>query len=367
MRLLMALLGLTVLASACAPESIAGGTDQGQASGKGGAASGGAPGSGTGGSPAPAGSGGGPAATATGGASGASGTAGASTGGGPGGGRATGGSGLAGGSGVAGGPGAAGSAGARGTPAGGGGAGAALGGGGAGAAGSSGSAASGCAGKTYKLCEDFETGTAGGLPTGWTVYQGYGSGSAADAALATDQAHSGHMALKSNSASTGQRRVQHSLSALGATASKHWGRVFYKVQSPPPISSSNGVLHVTWVGLHGGNQENRVVDIVESNTRTHQWLYNNPDDKGSLGSAYSWSFDTAWHCAEWSVDVGTKSYRFFSDGAEVKSIGFTNKSDSEMVDYTAVIVGATFYQTPASSWIMWFDDLAIDDNQIGCQ
>jgi hypothetical protein len=38
-----------------------------------------------------------------------------------------------------------------------------------------------------------------------------------------------------------------------------------------------------------------------------------------------------------------------------------------MVNYTSIIVGATYYQTPASAWIMWFDDLAIDDNQIGCQ
>lgn len=232
--------------------------------------------------------------------------------------------------------------------------------------GGDGSAASGCAGKTYKLCEDFESGTVGGLPTGWTIYQGYGKGATTDVGLANDQFHSGSMSLKSDSAATGQRRVQRSIASLGATASKHWGRVFYKVQSPA-VKPTSGVLHITFLGLYGSNQENRVVDIVEATNGTHQWLYNNPDDKGSEGSAYSWTFDAAWHCAEWYVDVGTKSYRFFSDGAEVKSIGFVNKTDSEMVDYTSVIVGATFYQVPPSAWVMWFDDLAIDDNQIGCQ
>jgi hypothetical protein len=237
--------------------------------------------------------------------------------------------------------------------------------GGAGAGGGA-SAASGCAGKTYKLCEDFETGTVGGLPTGWTKYKGYGAGAATDVALASDQFHSGTMSLKSDSGATGQTRAQKSLSALGATASTHWGRVFYKVQSPA-VKPSGGVLHVTWVGLTNGSQENRVVDIVENSGGMHQWLYNNPDDAGSLGSAYNWSFDTAWHCAEWYVDVPTKSYRFFSDGTEVTTIGFMNKTTAEMVDYTAVIVGATFYQMPPSPWIMWFDDLAIDDTQIGCQ
>jgi hypothetical protein len=235
-----------------------------------------------------------------------------------------------------------------------------------GGAGGAGSAASGCAGKTYKLCEDFESGTVGGLPTGWTIYQGYGKGATTDVGLANDQFHSGGMSLKSDSAATGQRRVQRSLASLGATAIKHWGRVFYKVQSPA-VKPASGVLHITFLGLYGSNQENRVVDIVEATNGTHQWLYNNPDDKGSEGSAYSWTFDAAWHCAEWYVDVSTKSYRFFSDGTEVKSIGFVNKTDSEMVAYTSVIVGATFYQTPPSAWVMWFDDLAIDDNQIGCK
>jgi hypothetical protein len=242
--------------------------------------------------------------------------------------------------------------------------------GGAGASGAAGiggggTSASGCAGKTYKLCEDFETGMVGAIPTGWTAFQGYGKGGTTDVGLASDQFHSGSMALKSDSATTGQKRVQKSLAGIGATASKHWGRIFYKVQSPAAKNPS-GVLHVTFVGLDG-NGENRVVDIVEANNGTHQWLYNNPNDKGSLGSAYSWSFDTAWHCAEWYVDVSSNSYRFFTDGTEVKTIGFMNKTDSQMSNYSSIIVGATFYQTPNAPFIMWFDDLAIDDNQIGCQ
>jgi hypothetical protein len=228
-----------------------------------------------------------------------------------------------------------------------------------------GSTSPGCAGKSYKLCEDFETGTVGAIPTGWTMFKGYGAAKATDVGLATDQFHSGTMSLKSDSASTGQSRVQKSLSSLGATASKHWGRIFYKVQSPAAKNAS-GVLHVTFVGLDGSTTENRVVDIVEASNGTHQWLFNNPNDKGSLGSAYSWSFDTAWHCAEWYVDVSTNSYRFFTDSKEVTTIGFTNKSDSQMSNYSAIIVGATFYQTPNAAFIMWFDDLAINDTQIGC-
>jgi hypothetical protein len=257
-------------------------------------------------------------------------------------------------------------AGAAGTSAGGSGGSAAGAGGsssGSGGGGGSGGGTSGAC--THKLCEDFESGATGALSDGWTKFKGYGAGAATDVGLAGDAFRSGKQSLKSSSMATGQTRAQRSLSTLGATASKHWGRIFYKVQSPATKPSS-GVLHVTFVGLMG-NSENRVVDIVENTQGKHQWLYNNPDDAGGLGSAYDWTFDDAWHCAEWFVDVGAKSYKFFSDSKEVPSIGFTGKNDAQMSDYKSIIVGAEFYQMPPAPFVMWFDDLAIDDNQIGCQ
>jgi len=184
--------------------------------------------------------------------------------------------------------------------------------------------------------------------------------------LATDQFHSGAMALKSSSMVPGQQRAQRSLSALGATATKHWGRIFYKVISPSPKPTSGNVIHVTMTALMG-TTENRVVDTVEQSNGTHQWLFNIPDDSCCTSSAYNWSFDAAWHCAEWYVDVSTSSYRFFTDGTEVTQLAFTNRTGAKMSNYTSVAVGTIFYQTPPSPFTIWFDDLAIDDSQIGCQ
>jgi hypothetical protein len=286
---------------------------------------------------------------------GAAGTGGTASGGTGGRGGTSGVAGAGGGGGAAGGQGGRGGAGGRGGS--GGGAGGTTGGGGAGAA---------CAGKTYKLCEDFETGTVGGFPTGWTGLNGYGADSMRGVGLATDQAHSGTMALKSSSMVPGEQRAQRSLSSLGATATKHWGRIFYKVISPSPKPASGAVIHVTLAALMG-TTENRIVDTVEQSNGTHQWIFNVPDDSCCTGSPYNWSFDAAWHCAEWFVDVTAQSYRFFTDGSEVTQIGFTGKSGAKMSNYTALAVGAIFYQTPPSPFTIWFDDLAIDDNQIGCQ
>jgi hypothetical protein len=234
-------------------------------------------------------------------------------------------------------------------------------------------AAMGCAGKTYKLCDDFETGTAGALGPMWTKYSGYGAAGPTDVALATDGAHSGKMSLKSDSINRGQQRAQRSLAALGATAYTHWGRIFYKVEqpSPPPQkTATNTVIHITWTSLIGPGGENRVVDIVENMSGAHQWLFNIPSDGCCTSSAYNWKFDDSWHCAEWWVDVPTDSYRFFSDSVEVPALAFSGKKNSTMSNYTGIVLGATWYQqagTILSPFVIWFDDLAIDDNRVGCQ
>ena len=232
-----------------------------------------------------------------------------------------------------------------------------------GAAGGTGGTSTACA---YKLCENFESGSVGALPTGWTAYNGYGNDAMTGVALASDQAHSGTMSLKSSSMTPGEERIQKSLSALGATASKHWGRIFYRVQSPAPKTSGGTYFHTTMVALEG-TTENRVVDSVQNPAGAHQWIYNVPDDSCCTGSTYDWTFDANWHCAEWYVDVTAKSYRFFTDTTEVTSLAFTNNANAKMSSYTALVVGSIFYQTPPSPFVVWFDDLAIDDAQIGCK
>jgi hypothetical protein len=234
-----------------------------------------------------------------------------------------------------------------------------------------GSAGSGCSGKAYKLCEDFESANAGALPTGWTAVSGWGTGGTT---VADDDHHSGTKALKSAPGPNGQPRAGKSLSALGATANKHWGRIFYKVKSPatiPPAADppDNDVIHNTLVGLKGST-ESRVVDTVVNRDGKHQFLYNLPDDSCCTGSDYLYtSYDGKWHCAEWYVDASMQQFRFFYDNAEVK-IGFNYGAASTKAhigQYTQIIVGWINYQTPKMPYNQaWFDDLAIDDNRIGC-
>jgi hypothetical protein len=229
--------------------------------------------------------------------------------------------------------------------------------------GDTGAASSGCAGKRYKLCEDFESGTVGKIPTRWTALQGYAP-TRGGTVLANDAAHSGAMALKSDGMSTGLDRVQRELASLGPTATKHWGRLFYKVGTPLP-KPTTGVIHITMAALEG-TTENRVVDTVVAMNGTHQWLFNIPDDSCCAGSSYDWKFDVDWHCAEWNIDVATSSFRFFSDGQEVTQLAFTGKTGARMSNYMSIGLGTIYYQMPPAPIVMWFDDLAIDDTRVGC-
>ncbi len=233
-------------------------------------------------------------------------------------------------------------------------------------------AAVGCAGKSYKLCEDFESSTAGQTPTGWTVLDGYGA-NPPKTVVAADAFHSGAHALKTSSSVSGASRVQRSLAGLGATAGTHWGRIFFKVQSPAPQLTSQGP-HATFVALQGNLRANelRVVDTQQATNGKVQLLANTPDDQCCTGTDFKYTlYDGAWHCAEWHVDPAAQSYRFFLDSAEITALKFDYGAGSTKANmpaaFTAVGLGTIFYTpTLPSPLVTWFDDLAIDDQQVGC-
>jgi hypothetical protein len=234
-------------------------------------------------------------------------------------------------------------------------------------------AAIGCVGKTYKLCEDFEASPVDATPVGWTVLNGYGS-NPPKSLVSSNAAHSGTHSLETSSSVAGASRVQKALTGIGATAGTHWGRVFFKVQSPAPQLASQGP-HATFVALQGNLRagELRVVDTQQATSGKIQLLANTPDDQCCTGTDFTYTlYDGAWHCAEWNVDSTKQSYRFFLDAAEITALAFDYGAGSTKANmpaaFTAVGLGTIFYTpTLPSSLVTWFDDLAIDDLQVGCK
>lgn len=226
-----------------------------------------------------------------------------------------------------------------------------------------------CATSSYPICEDFE-GTAGGqIPSGWTK-----SGSVE---VVTDQAFRGTHSLRVNAATNGPRRITRSGAAVTALGGAHWGRIYYRVQTPTP-----GVfVHSTLVaGAAMSPRDNvaievRPVDTVQNADRSHQFLYNvQPNGRAEFGkgSSYDWRFDGAWRCAEWHLDHATQSYSFFLDGTEITQIrianGAGNFTNSEIPQtFQSLSFGWNNYQAADPGFVAWLDDLAVGPLRIGCE
>jgi hypothetical protein len=163
----------------------------------------------------------------------------------------------------------------------------------------------------------------------------------------------------------------------------HWGRVRYKVLLPVP----DAFVHSTIVALYGvgpttGPQEVRVVDTVkedkdgfnnDGNGSRFQYLYNVQPNGAEFGkgSDYNWKFDGEWHCAEWHIDGPTQSYDFYIDGQHIDQISIANGpgnyAGSEIPNaFSEVRVGWTNYQSAPPGFTAWVDDIALDNDRIGC-
>ena len=179
-----------------------------------------------------------------------------------------------------------------------------------------------CTAGRFLLCEGFEGVNVGNnTPSGWSR--------SGNATVADDQAARGAHALKlTPAADKGYGFYNYGNSeAFGAA---HWGRIFYRVQTPPP----EAFVHASMAAYQGdgpgiGPSTFRVVDTVKmtGTTAKHQFLYNvqitGSSEFGKEGP-YNWMFDGDWHCAEWFVDGANQAYQFYWDGAEVTQMRLAN-------------------------------------------
>lgn len=238
----------------------------------------------------------------------------------------------------------------------------------AGAGGDGGDASGGCSAELL-LCEDFEATVVGGVPSGWVRH-------GSEVAVADDTAHGGRHALKIGATAASERRIYHSAALLG---SAHWGRIFYKVAVPVP----DAFVHSTMVSLTGtgpanGDSDYRPIDTVKQAKDTrdvggrHNFIYNVQIIGGSefgRETAYDYTFDGKWHCAEYHLDASNQSYALYLDGEQI--LAFENgpgKYDrSDIPDgFDQLRVGWINYQSAPPGFNAWLDDIAFDDARVGC-
>ncbi|HEX7669255.1 MAG TPA: hypothetical protein VF395_06730 [Polyangiaceae bacterium] len=236
--------------------------------------------------------------------------------------------------------------------------------------GSGGKTSAGCTGSTYLLCEDFEATAVGATPAGWTKH-GDQSG------VASDEFKHGAHSLRLGAIPTWERRIYHDVPA--ALGGAHWGRIYYKVQLPVPDAFVHStIVAFSGVGPVNGPSEFRVVDTVKqakTDGSHHQFLYNvqpqNSNPEFGTGTSYDYTFDGAWHCAEWHIDASKQEYEFYFDSATDPKIQFTKgagKYDGSDLppSFEQIKIGWINYQNSPPGFVAWVDDLALDHTRIGC-
>jgi hypothetical protein len=233
-------------------------------------------------------------------------------------------------------------------------------------AGSGGGSSAGCDSGSYLICEDFESTEVGGIPSGWSQH-------GEEASVADDEAHGGARSLKLGAIPNWERRIYHDASLLGGA---HWGRIHYKVELPVP----DAFVHSTLVALGGdgptfGESEYRVVDTVKQAAEDgsmHQFLYNvQPVNAAEFaqGGPYDYSFENEWRCAEYFIDGPNQAYVLYIDGEQALAFenGAGNYEGSDMPDsFDDLRVGWINYQDAPPGFTAWIDDIAFDDERVGC-
>jgi hypothetical protein len=227
-----------------------------------------------------------------------------------------------------------------------------------------------CASAGFVLCESFEGADDGAFPTGWGARgDEWGEGTLG---VASDDAMRGSKSLKADGGNNGQHFMDYK-GALGALASHHYGRVFMKVAVPAPWPAT-GVLHADFIeGLGpgpGGSTHNVRWGVVENTEMMFQWIYNVQPSNGAPefaeGTQYVYSWSGAWQCIEWYYDEPSQDGTLWIDGVELPLVPGTSHA-AEIPVFESLGVGLANYQEAGEGFTVWFDELAYDDERIGCE
>jgi hypothetical protein len=239
-------------------------------------------------------------------------------------------------------------------------------------------AVSGCAVNSQQaapgviVSENFESTPAGAIPAGFSR--------TGDIAVEEGVAHSGTHALRIAPAAKGGRFISLDPEKVASLGGEHWGRLYYKVQTPTPMPTGK-LIHATFVdGKAVSPLANDLIDVRLATLLfypdgTYKYFYNVQPPKGRAEfgprSESLRKFDGDWQLLEWHADYATQTYAFFVNGKEVADIGqHKGAGNYEGLEIPAAFqtlsFGFTNYQ-PATGdgFTVWIDDIAVGKHRLG--
>lgn len=227
------------------------------------------------------------------------------------------------------------------------------------------------------VAEDFESTAVGAIPAGFTKTGSIG--------VAEGVAHSGKRALKIEPAVKGPRFISLAPDKVAALGGEHWGRLYFKVQTPAPgpapvEGKKNPSIHTTFVAAKATSPlandaiEVRLAGLSLASSGDFRYLYNvQPKQRKEFGvtSKTLHKFNDDWTLLEWHVDAATQTYQFFLNGEEVTDIALhkgAGKFEGAEIpaEFQTLSIGWTNYQ-PATGegFTVWVDDIAVGKARLG--
>jgi hypothetical protein len=231
--------------------------------------------------------------------------------------------------------------------------------------------ASRCASAGLKFCEDFESGS---LDTAtWTKV---GTAPVVDGLQHARGQKALHITVNGN----GPSYIRETKS-FPATNNSYWGRMFVWFESLPaaPLTYAHWTFAAaTGTGVPGeirlsGQLQNgkNLFGVGTDNqtpTGTGDWTNSDKDPANAPVAVPT----KQWLCIEWLHQGSTNETRFFWDAVEHPSL-YTSSSKHGgnanayvLPQFAALWVGWNEYQTTTEKFEMWVDEIALDDQRIGC-
>ncbi len=225
-----------------------------------------------------------------------------------------------------------------------------------------------CAAGTFAICEDFESTAVGAIPTGWTKEGTWA------AVVSTGDKARGNQSLQISVGTANNERgfLNKTAAQLGALASMHYGRIFYKLENPPtkfvhwdffhgpgPYGAGGNTNDVRW-GFTGLPGPVTYLFNVQPTTGGGEFGINSPT---SVQLVYN-----TWTCVEWLLDstvAGGGEARFWVNGTEVTNMHRTG-TQAQIPVFTRYGIGWELYNSTDTASTAYIDEVVFDSQRIGC-
>lgn len=232
--------------------------------------------------------------------------------------------------------------------------------------------ASRCAQAGVKLCDDFESGTLDAAT--WSAVGS--SKPVVDGMQHARGAKALHVTITGNGGS-----YVRETKTFPATNNTYWARMFVWFESMPgppmtyshwTFAAATGTQVAGEIRLGGQLQNGKNLFGVGTDNRTASgtgdWTTSDKDPGNTPAAVPT----KQWLCVEWLHAGQTNETRFFLDAVEHPSLHTTatknggNGKPFVLPQFDALWVGWNEYQPATQKFEMWIDEIALDDQRIGC-